>query len=293
MKRRINLHIRIPRLTFMLGMSFLFLTFYIPVFPQQNDTFRICTFNIQNFGKTKLSDSARVNLLAGIIRKYEIVAVQEVSDVSGTIPGAFRDIINKKGDRSYAVVCSKRTGEQTDDRTSQEQYAFYYDSAVFSLMTAPVLYNDSAHDYFAREPYTARFKAKIGNFSFVLITIHTTPERAVEEIGSLDEVVKWAQKKYAGETEFIVVGDFNASCTYAKPAELDRLNIRGPNYFWIVPDDVKTNLSAKSDCAYDRFVLTLPAKTYYTGHWGVDSCFTSKTISDHWPVWAAFKTGKK
>jgi endonuclease/exonuclease/phosphatase family metal-dependent hydrolase len=284
--------ILIRHLKILTGISMFTLGLFCPAFSQQSNTFSIATFNIQNFGKTKLSDSSRINVLAAIMRKYGIVAVQEISDVSGVVPGAFRDIINNSGDKHYAVACSKLTGEQADDKTSREQYAFYYDSAMFSLMKPPVLYNDSAHDFFAREPYIARFKTKTGTFSFVLITIHTAPDRAVEETGCLDEVVKWAKKRFPGETEFIVLGDFNASCTYAKPEELDRLTIRGPGYYWIVPDDTKTNLSAKSDCAYDRFVLTLPAKSYYTGHWGVDSCFTSKTISDHWPVWAEFKMTK-
>ncbi len=281
------------RQVIILSFALLFaVTFGYPAFSQRAETFRICTFNIQNFGKTKLNDSLRVNELAAIIRKYGIVAVQEVSDITGKLPETFRDIINKKGVKKYEVACSDQTGRQADDKTAQERYAFYYDTSRFSLMADPLLYNDSVHDYFAREPYTARFKSKTGKFTFVLVTIHTTPEKAVEETGSLDEVVKWAKLKYAGEKEIIVLGDFNASCTYASPAELDKLDIRGPNYFWIVPDNAKTNLSAKSDCAYDRFVLTLPAKSYYTGRWGVDSCYTSKTISDHWPVWAEFKTSK-
>ncbi len=269
--------------------TLLLLFFSIHAFSQSSNTFRICTFNIQNFGKTKLNDTARVNKLATIIRKYDIVAVQEISDVSGVVPGAFRNIVNKTGRKSYAVACSERTGRQPDDRTSQEQYAFYYDSTLFSLVKAPMLFNDSAFDYFAREPYVARFKSKTGNFTFVLVTIHTTPARAVSETASLDEVVSWAAMKYDRETEIIVCGDFNASCSYASPAELDKLSIRGSNYYWVVPDDTKTNLSEKSDCAYDRFVLTQTAKSHFTGQWGVDACFTSKAISDHWPVWAEFK----
>jgi len=259
---------------------------------QYQDSFRICTFNIQNFGNTKLHDKARVNALASVIRKYDIVAVQEISDVSGNLPKAFCSIINGTGNKHYEVSCSQRTGRQPDDKTSQEQYAFYYDTTMFAVIGTPVLYPDSVNDYFAREPYIVRFRSKKGNFSFVLITIHTTPLKAVEEIGSLDEVVKWVEEYFPGEKDVIVVGDFNASCTYASPAGLDQLAIRGPGYFWVVPDDAKTNLSEKSDCAYDRFVLTTTAKTYYTGHWGVDRCFTTKSISDHWPVWAEFKLTK-
>jgi endonuclease/exonuclease/phosphatase family metal-dependent hydrolase len=265
----------------------------LPVLSQKQETFRICTFNIQNFGKKKLNDSLRVQALAEIIRKYDIVAVQEISDVSGEVPVAFRNKINAGEGRYYEVTCSERTGKQADDKSSQEQYAFYYDTVKFSLFGEPGLYNDSVHDYFAREPYAARFRAKKGGWTFVLVTIHTAPEKAVEETGSLDEVVKWAKKRYRKEGEIVVLGDFNASCTYAKPHELDKLAIRGRNYYWIVPDNAKTNLSANIDCAYDRFVLTLPAKSYYTGKWGVDSCFTSKTISDHWPVWAEFKLSSK
>jgi endonuclease/exonuclease/phosphatase family metal-dependent hydrolase len=280
------------RLISISGIVFFILLFSAMGFPQKSKTFRICTFNIQNFGKTKLNDSIRVNVLAGIIRKYDIVAVQEISDVSGVVPVAFRNIVNQGGNKRFAVTTSNRTGEQADDKTSQEQYAFYYDSTLFTLMTVPMLYNDSVFDYFSREPFTARFKSKKGNFTFVLITVHTAPEKAVQETGSLEEVVKWAKKRYARETEIIVLGDFNASCTYASPAQLDQLAIRGSNYYWVVPDDAKTNLSVKNDCAYDRFVLTLPAKSYYTGQWGVDSCFTAKSISDHWPVWAEFKLVK-
>ena len=291
MKRRENIPVITRNKVWMLCILLLMISFS-KTYSQHPATFRICTFNIQNFGQTKLHDSARVRELAGLVRKYDIVAVQEISDVSGEVPGAFRDIINREGRKSYQVVCSKRTGEQPDDKSSQEQYAFYYDTTMFSILNMPVLYNDSAFDYFAREPFTARFKSKTGNFTFVLVTIHTTPAKAVEEIGSLDDVVKWATKGYDNETDIIVMGDFNASCSYASPAKLDQLAIRGSNYFWIVPDDTKTNLSAKSDCAYDRFVLTLPAKSYYTGHWGVDRCFNAKTISDHWPVWAEFKVEK-
>lgn len=277
----------LSRLKVLLVTLFLFLSFF-HAGAQQSEKFRICTFNIQNFGKTKLNDSFRVQQLAEIIRKYDIIAIQEISDVSGTVPGAFKEIINRKGKKHYDVACSERTGEQPDDRTSREQYAFYYDTVMFALMGTPMLYNDSLHDFFAREPYMARFKSKQGNFTFVLATIHTAPEKAVSEIGSLDDVVKWASLKYSNEKEIIVLGDFNASCSYANPGELDQLSIRGKDYFWVVPDTAKTNLSPNNNCAYDRFVLTLPAKRYYTGSWGVDKSFTSKSISDHWPVWAEF-----
>jgi endonuclease/exonuclease/phosphatase family metal-dependent hydrolase len=269
-------------------------TMGLPAYPGNNPkTITICTFNIQNFGKTKLNDPVRIKVLAGIIRKYDIVAVQEISDVTNTLCREFVNKINDNGQFHYEYLCSESTGKQPDDKSSREQYAFFYNAGRVTPSGEPALYNDSLHDYFAREPYTARFKTKTGKFTFVLVTVHTAPDEAVKEIGSLDEVVKWARTRYASETKIIVMGDFNASCSYAKPAELDQLSIRGSNYFWVVPDSANTNLSEKTDCAYDRFVLTLPAKSFYTGHWGIDHSFTTKDISDHWPVWAEFKVTKK
>ena len=88
---------------------------------------RIATFNIQNFGKTKAGKPAILNYLAEVIREFDLVAVQEISDVSETAPKKFLEAINATG-RNYGLLLSERTGKQPNDKTSQEQYAFYYDT---------------------------------------------------------------------------------------------------------------------------------------------------------------------
>jgi len=253
-----------------------------------DSTLHICTFNIQNFGNTKLNDVGRINVLAGIIRKYDIVAIQEISDKPNIVPGKFLDIINDNHRFSYNYICSERTGKQPDDKSFQEQYAYYYDTCKVLLLDQPVIFPDSAGDDFVREPYLARFGAREGSFSFILITIHTSPNEALHEIDKLHDVVLWAKQHYPGEGDVIVLGDFNASCSYAKPAELDQLTIRGPGYTWIIPDSAKTNFARSRDCAYDRFVVTSTVIPYYTGTWKVDRSFDSKRISDHYPVWVEF-----
>jgi endonuclease/exonuclease/phosphatase family metal-dependent hydrolase len=219
-----------------------------------------------------------------------VVAVQEISDVHNTVGMRFLEIINQGQATEYNMVLSERSGQQPDDKNDQEQYAFYYNTTTIKDLGQSRLYNDSLHDYFEREPFLAHFKVMQGNFSFVLCTVHTKPEAAVEEIKSLDETVKWAKNIYNNEDDYIVLGDFNASCSYAKPAQLDALEIR-KNYQWLIADTVKTNLSSKQ-CAYDRIVITQTTKSDYTGNWGVDRCFISKSISDHWPVWAEFYANK-
>lgn len=265
-----------------------------PIFPGTEVTtgaeIRIASFNIQNFGKTKAGKPEVMQILADIVRKYDVIAIQEVSDKTEAAPKKLLDLVNSGG-ASYKLLLSERTGKQSDDQTSQEQYAYYYNSKRVQQLDQAMLFDDSQSDQFQREPFVARFKVLNGNFTFVLVNIHTNPKQAVEEICALDSVITWARKVYVVEDDFIALGDFNGSCTYASPADLDRCSIRGSNYVWIVPDDADTNLAVKQ-CAYDRMVGTSGMKSDYAGRWGVDKAFQNKSISDHWPIWASFYSNR-
>jgi len=249
---------------------------------------KIATFNIQVFGKTKAHKPEIMSQLVTVIRKYDVIAIQEIKDSSGDAPQTLLDAVNDGGSRKYAMLLSARTGIQPNDKTSQEQYAVLYDTTLVEALPGDRLFDDSGHDLFQREPYLTHLKTKTGDFSFVLIDIHTRPESAVEEIGALHDVMEWAHSVYADEDDFIALGDFNASCDYASTAQLDALDLRGPRYFWIVPDDNDSNVSPTTACAYDRIVTTASTKAAFTGKWGVDRAFTDKAVSDHWPVWAEF-----
>ena len=251
-----------------------------------SQSIRIASFNIEVFGKTKAGNADVMCVLVDIVRKYDIVAVQEIKDINGKVPGLFLDDINESGD-SYDVLVSERTGREKDDESSQEQYAYYYRTSAIAVLDKGILYDDSQSDHFQREPFVARFESRSGNFTFAMINIHTRPQRAVEEIGALGKVVEWARQRYAGEDDYIVLGDFNAGCGYASEEELQGLEISGLDYAWLVPHSADTNL-AESRCAYDRIVISKEGTEDYAGVWDVDRAFTDKRISNHWPVWAEF-----
>lgn len=246
----------------------------------------IATFNIQVFGRTKANKPDVMTTLASIVRRYDLVAIQEFKDKQEEVPGLFLDVVNEDGS-IYAMDISPRTGLQDDDRSSQEQYGYYYNTATIEQVGDGALFDDSADDLFQREPYAARFKSKTGSFTFVLIDIHTRPESAVPEIRDLFDAMLWAQARWPDEDDFIALGDFNASCDYAADLVLDNMAIHGADFRWIVPHDADTNLSARQ-CAYDRIVMTVDTSSDYAGEWGVDRAFTDKRVSDHWPVWALF-----
>lgn len=256
-----------------------------------NEKFKIATFNIKVFGRTKAGKPEVMSALAEIVRKYDVVAIQELKDVSNSVPGLFLAEINKL-EPKYAMLLSPRTGQQEDDQSSQEQYAFYYNTETVKPLDSGLLYDDSERDYFQREPWLAHFQAVDGAFTFVLMNIHTRPEAAVDEIAALAHVMKWAQEKYPDEDDLIAIGDFNAGCSYASPEQLDAMVLSSSSYNWIIPHTADTNLSTSKSCAYDRIVTTIGTSEDFTDNWDVDEAFSNESISDHFPVWAEFFVNK-
>ena len=87
------------------------------------------------------------------------------------------------------------------------------------------------------------------------------------------------------ESDIIILGDFNADCGYASTYELNQLDIRSPEYLWVVPDSADTTFSENTHCAYDRIVLTSDVDERFFGRWGVDRNMSDSDVSDHFPVW--------
>lgn len=249
---------------------------------------RIASFNIRTFGKSKLKKPDVMAKLALIVKQFDIVAIQEIKDISGSTAPKFLEVINADGSK-YDFIISERSGRQANDKTSQEQYAYFYNTKTITTNGADTLYDDSQNDYFQREPYIAAFRVVGGSFTFVLLNIHTKPTIAVQEVESMHEAYKWAVQRYQNEDDFIMLGDFNASCNYANDDEISKLSISSAEFKWIIPNSADTNQSDKSDCAYDRMVISDGTKTDYAGEWGVLK-IDDKRVSDHHVIWADFYT---
>lgn len=137
------------------------------------DTIKIASFNIQIFGQTKASKQEVMDILAQIIREFDIVAIQEIRDISGTAIIALKDEVNADG-RAYDVLVGPRVGRTS----SKEQYAYMYDTRTIEALSNSYTYDDVS-DLFEREPFVAQFRVKSAKFEFVLINIHTKPDDAL------------------------------------------------------------------------------------------------------------------
>ena len=269
---------------------FLILTFGIPCLSPAatGNAISIASFNIQVFGVTKAGKPEVMDVLAKTIANFDIVAIQEIRDASGTAIMDLLAAVDALGS-DYEVVVGPRLGRTS----SKEQYAFMYRVSKISYRES-YTYDDSASDLFHREPFIASFSAVDGNFDFVLATIHTDPDEATEEIDALPLVVADAKSHFAGELDIIVLGDFNADCSYFNEDDAT-CPLRDPSYVWLISNDADTNL-ASSSCTYDRIVTTTDSQAEFTGAAGVyrfDQVFNltddaAGDVSDHYPVYAQF-----
>lgn len=251
----------------------------------QKEKITIASFNIQNFGRSKSQKPDVMEILCEIVNDYDICAIQEVSDITEqTIP----KFIQKLG-QDYTHITGERVG-----RGEKEQYSFVYNTKTVEQLGKSYTYSDD-EDVFSREPFIAHFKS--GNFDFVLINIHTQPSNAKAEIDALDNVVLDARKKFPGEKDFIVLGDYNADGTYFD--EDGESQLKKEEYTWIIPNSADTTVATSSN-TYDRIVVTSGCLEDYANKWEVRdfkkefrlSPEKTKEISDHYPIWALFYRNK-
>jgi endonuclease/exonuclease/phosphatase family metal-dependent hydrolase len=210
------------------------------------ETIRIGAFNIQVFGTTKASKPEVMNVLANIVRTYDVIAIQEIRDSSQTALPALVDLVNSDGSE-YDYVVSERLGRTS----SKEQYAYIYNTRTISVSDAHVYPEPDGTDPFHRQPYIASIEALQGNYDATLIVIHTDPDEATEEINGLDDVLAYAQSQYSEEGDFIIMGDLNADGSYFNEKGTSDLDA----YHWVIDDSWDTTTKS-TDYTYDRIILT-------------------------------------
>lgn len=262
------------------------------IFAPDDEGLVVGAFNVQVFGTTKAAKGEVMDVLGETIRSYDLIAIQEIRDSSGTALPALLEEVNSDGSR-YAYVASERLGRTV----SKEQYAYFYNMDTVSLVGAPRTYPEpEGTDPFHREPFIVRFIGTEDPVSAVCAVIHTDPDEATEEINALPAVVDWIATVYPEEPDVIVMGDFNADGTYFDEDSASSLG--APGYHWLIGNECDTT-TGDTVRTYDRIVITSSLDDEYTGTAGVfryDDLFgvappLLTAVSDHYPVYAVFSTG--
>jgi len=258
-----------------------------PPIARDGTSISIATFNIQVFGQSKLKKPQVMDVLARVVRRFDVIAIQEIRSKEDNVLSTFIEQINIPGYHYNFVI-----GERLGRTSSKEQYAFVYDASRIELVPSSVYTVPDLHDDLHREPLVGSFRTRQSSanaaFTFTLASIHTDPDEVELEVDSLDDVFIYIRTKHPQEDDVILLGDFNADANHL--GQLGRL----PNIAWAIPSSVSTNTHQTK--SYDNIIFDRAATAEYLGKGGVLDLMTeygltleqAVEVSDHLPVWAEF-----
>lgn len=254
---------------------------------------RIAAFNIRTFGETKMSNDTLSNYIVQILNRYDIALIQEVRDSHLTAVGKLLDRLNQDDPNTYHFVVSEPLGRNN----YKERYLFVFRPDQVSLLDS-YQYNDGCepcgNDTFSREPAIVKFSSPFTQVKeFAIVPLHAAPSDALAEIDSLYDVYLDVQQKWDME-DIMLMGDFNAGCSYVTSSQWPSIRLRrNPAFWWLIPDIADTTVKS-THCAYDRIVVAgtllqeavVPDSAVpfdFQAAYGLNDQ-TAEAISDHYPV---------
>jgi exonuclease III len=247
---------------------------------------RIASFNIQVFGTTKAAKPHVMDVLARIVRNFDIVAVQEIRSKDEDLLPNFVDLINATGSQ-YDYVIGQRLGRTS----SKEQYAFIFDMATIEVDRTQLYTVADPDDLLHREPLVGWFRVRGPSpdqaFTFSLVNIHTDPDETDEELNVLDDVYRVVRDDGRQEDDVIILGDLNVDDRHL--GELGQIS----GITWLIS---ATPTNTRGTAQYDNIVFHRQATREFTGRGGVFdflrqynlSLEEALEVSDHLPIWAEF-----
>ncbi|KAM5227749.1 deoxyribonuclease-1 [Ctenodactylus gundi] len=259
---------------------------------------RIAAFNIRTFGETKMSNATLSSYIVRILSRYDIALVQEVRDSHLTAVGKLLDELNWDAPDTYRFVVSEPLGRNS----YKEQYLFVYRPDQVSVLDS-YYYDDGCepcgNDTFSREPAIVKFSSPFTQVrEFAIVPLHAAPTDAVAEIDALYDVYLDVRQKW-GLKDIMLMGDFNAGCSYVTPSQWPSIRLRtSPAFQWLIPDTADTTVTS-TDCPYDRIVVAgshlqdavIPesaAPFDFQAAYGLSDQL-AEAISDHYPVEVTLK----
>ncbi|KAM9350908.1 deoxyribonuclease I-like 1-like [Symphorus nematophorus] len=219
---------------------------------------KICAFNVQSFGESKVNNKKVMGILLKILSRCDVCLIQEVRDSKGeAIEALVKDLNRYDKSNSYSYVESERLGR----KTYKEQYVYIYRNNVLRVKEHyqyPKPEGDGTNetDVFSREPFIVRFHSPTTLVKdFVLIGQHTCPRNAMKEINQLYTVFEGIHKKWKTDN-VMILGDLNAACNYVTIKGWRAVRLRSdPKFHWLIGDEQDTTVREKTHCAYDRIIV--------------------------------------
>ena len=254
------------------------------------ETLRIASFHITAFNANKSSNQKIIDILARVIRNFDVVAIQGIQSHDQTFVPHFLSLINNDG-----AQFEYELGPQVGRNTNQQQFAFFFDKQTVEIDRQATYTVADPHDRILYEPLVALFRARTLNsetaFTFKLVNVHLDPINTSEELSTLHDVYSVVVADVDQEDDVLLLGNFST--------DTNGLFDWG-NSFGIQPTHQHTTAGSGTTSYTDNLCLHKRATQEFNGKSGlvdIVRVFNLTTgeaaiISDHFPVWAEFSASE-
>ncbi len=192
-----------------------------PTRVRASENLRIASWALDGFGPTKLSNVTARRNLARVVRKFDIVAVQQVASIERDLIPRLVEIINE-GQNRYDYVMGQPVGPA--DRP--EQLAFIFDKTTVLVDRRHTYTFADPDEQLSFDPLVAWFRAAgppVGQaWTFSLVNIRIDLSRAPDEVAMLPHVLSTIRSDGRGEDDVILLGLFQADDAYLLPTVGDQ-----------------------------------------------------------------------
>jgi hypothetical protein len=262
---------------------------------KSTETMSLATFSITNFDPAKAQDAGILSVLARVISRVDLVAIQGVSRDAGGIKLLIEKLEASGG--QFGAQVSPPVGREGD----MQCFAFIWDKARIQLTPGSVFVVQDPTDRMHFEPMVGSFETRFGAvggrnpFRFTLINAHANPSdvragSSINEMNVLDDVFQ-SVRQYGyqknGEEDCILLGNLG-------------VNTAGLDGFGKVPNVVSLGGDCLTDTmqtrTLDHILIDQTTTREYTGRFGL--CDLQRQfgitqeqalmISEHLMLWAEF-----
>lgn len=262
---------------------------------KSTETMSLATFSIQKFDSAKAQDAGILSVLASVISRVDIVAIQGVSKDADAIKLLMEKL--KASGGQFDSQVSPPVGREGD----MQCFAFIWDKARIQLTPGSVFVVQDPTDRMHFQPMVASFETRFGAvagrspFRFTLINAHANPSdvRAVSstnEMNVLDDVFQSVRQygyQKTGEEDCILLG--NLGVNTAGLSELGKI----PNVVSVGRDCLTDTMQTRT---LDHILIDQTTTREYAGRFGLVDLqrqfgITQEQalmVSDHLMLWAEF-----
>ena len=236
------------------------------------------TIRIASFKVDSSVPSGSVELTADICQQFDVVAIQNDSDLSVRL---LVTELNRRG-FDYRYV---------DRRGTDQKFGIIFNQQTILLEDQHWYTVNDPENLFLYEPLVAWFRARNATdseaFTFTLANVQLNPNKPDQEMAYLGELFRAIRNDGRGEDDILLAGDF-----YSNDVQLKR--IQTPMKLASAIVDTATN--TRNDTQLDNIVFDSRATVEFTGQSGAYdfmkrfnmTLLEAFEVSNRMPVWAEF-----